>query len=126
MTKGKILWVDDEIDLLRPHIMLLEQRGYSVATANNGEDALAIAQEQTPPFDLVFLDEMMPGMGGLRTLELLKQQSPATPVVMLTGWGAFMKEDDSAPDELDALLSKPPRSRELRETLSRLLPCKPA
>lgn len=84
MTKGKILWIDDEIDLLRPHIMLLEQRGYSVKTANNGEDAVAIAQEERPPFDLVFLDENMPGMGGLQTLEIIKQQSPDTPVVMVT------------------------------------------
>lgn len=82
MTKGRILWVDDEIDLLRPHIMLLEQRGYHVATASNGEDAIALAQEQ--PVDLVFLDEMMPGIGGLKTLELLKAQSPDTPVVMVT------------------------------------------
>lgn len=82
MVKGRILWVDDEIDLLRPHIMLLEQRGYSVTTASNGEDAIALAQEN--PIDLVFLDEMMPGMGGLRTLELLKTQSPETPVVMVT------------------------------------------
>ncbi|HET6512834.1 MAG TPA: response regulator, partial [Candidatus Kapabacteria bacterium] len=84
MTKGNILWVDDEIDLLRPHIMLLEQRGYTVQTANNGEDAVAMAQDAAPPFDLVFLDENMPGMGGLQTLELLKQQSPDTPVVMVT------------------------------------------
>jgi CheY-like chemotaxis protein len=77
MSKGKILWVDDEIDLLRPHIMLLEQRGYEVQTANNGEDAIALAQ--AGPIDLVFLDEMMPGMGGLRTLEQLKVHAPQTP-----------------------------------------------
>jgi DNA-binding response OmpR family regulator len=82
MSKGKILWVDDEIDLLRPHIMLLEQRGYEVQTANNGEDAIALAQ--AGPIDLVFLDEMMPGMGGLRTLEQLKVHAPQTPVVMVT------------------------------------------
>ena len=87
MSKGKILWVDDEIDLLKPHILLLEQRGYEVLTANNGEDAIAIAQaatEQSAPADLVFLDEMMPGMGGLRTLEALKVHAPLVPVVMVT------------------------------------------
>jgi CheY-like chemotaxis protein len=82
MAKGNILWVDDEIDLLKPHIMLLEQRGYSVRTAMSGEDALAISAEQ--PIDLVFLDENMPGMGGLQTLEALKAERPQTPVVMVT------------------------------------------
>ncbi|SRR5579883_133873 len=82
MAKGNILWVDDEIDLLRPHIMLLEQRGYSVRTAMSGEDAIALFPEE--PVDLVFLDENMPGIGGLETLEALKAQSPETPIVMVT------------------------------------------
>ncbi len=82
MTKGNILWVDDEIDLLRPHILLLEGRGYTIRTALSGEDALVIASES--PVDLVFLDENMPGMGGLETLERLKSARPETPVVMVT------------------------------------------
>src|SRR4051812_31024583 len=82
MAKGNILWIDDEIDLLKPHIMLLEQRGYSVRTANNGEDAIVMSSEG--PSDLVFLDENMPGMGGLQTLEALKGQWPQMPVVMVT------------------------------------------
>ena len=82
MSKGRILWVDDEIDLLKPHIMLLEQRGYDVQTAMSGEDAIELSLQQTP--DLVFLDEMMPGMGGLATLEALKAQSPQMHVVMVT------------------------------------------
>ena len=82
MPKGNILWVDDEIDLLKPHIMLLEQRGYAVRTAMSGEDAIAISLDE--PVDLVFLDENMPGMGGLQTLEALKAQHPETPVVMVT------------------------------------------
>lgn len=80
--KGNILWVDDEIDLLKPHILLLEGRGYAVRTAMSGEDALAMAQAEAP--DLVFLDENMPGMGGLETLEALKAQHPDLPVVMVT------------------------------------------
>jgi CheY-like chemotaxis protein len=59
-------------------------------------------------------------MDGRQVTKVLKGESPATPVVMLTGWGAFMKEDGSAPAQVDAVLSKPPRSKELRETLSRL------
>ena len=82
MAKGNILWVDDEIDLLKPHIMLLEQRGYTVRTAMSGEDAVALSLDE--PADLIFLDENMPGMGGLETLEALKAQRPETPVVMVT------------------------------------------
>ncbi|HWF44521.1 MAG TPA: response regulator [Candidatus Kapabacteria bacterium] len=82
MPKGNILWVDDEIDLLKPHIMLLEQRGYAVRTAASGEDAISLSLDE--PIDLVFLDENMPGMGGLQTLEALKIQRPETPVVMVT------------------------------------------
>jgi CheY-like chemotaxis protein len=81
-TKGSILWVDDEIDLLTPHIMLLEQRGYNVRTATNGIDAIAMHTET--PADLIFLDEMMPGMGGLDTLFEIKSRTPATPIVMVT------------------------------------------
>jgi len=81
-VKGKILWVDDEIELLRSHILLLSEKGYSVETATNGEDAVAMVKKQS--FDLVFLDEMMAGMGGLKTLSLIKDIRPALPVVMVT------------------------------------------
>jgi len=82
MTKGKILWVDDEIELLRPHILLLGEKGYTVETATNGEDAVDIVKSKA--FDLVFLDEMMAGMGGLATLSQIKDLRPDLPVVMIT------------------------------------------
>ena len=81
-AKGKILWVDDEIDLLRSHIRFLTEKGYSVDTATNGEDAISMVKETG--FDLVFLDEMMAGMGGLRTLAEIKDMRPSLPVVMIT------------------------------------------
>src|SRR5512142_2987990 len=81
-TKGRILWVDDEIELLRPHILLLSERGYAVETSTNGEDAVELVRDH--PFDLVFLDEMMAGMGGLRTLSEIKELRPDLPVVMIT------------------------------------------
>ena len=81
-SKGRILWVDDEIDLLRSHVAFLRERGYDVETVTNGEDAVALVRENT--YDLVFLDEMMPGMGGLRTLAEIKDLQPAVPVVMIT------------------------------------------
>jgi CheY-like chemotaxis protein len=81
-NKGKILWVDDEIDLLRPHIRFLTERGYTVETATNGEDAITLVRQS--PYDLVFLDEMMAGMGGLKTLAEIKDLRPTLPVVMIT------------------------------------------
>lgn len=82
MEKIKILWVDDEIDMLKPHILFLEQKGYDVATSNNGDDALDMILTQT--FDIVFLDENMPGLTGIETLERIKTTHPGLPVVMIT------------------------------------------
>jgi CheY-like chemotaxis protein len=81
-SRGRVLWVDDEIDLLRSHILLLSEKGYQVETATNGEDAIAMVRAQA--FDLVFLDEMMAGMGGLKTLSGIKDIRPDLPVVMIT------------------------------------------
>ncbi len=78
----RILWADDEIDLLKPHLLFLRNKGYDVTTANNGRDALDMAA--ATPYDLIILDENMPGLTGLETLQLLKQQHPQTPVIMIT------------------------------------------
>ncbi len=78
----KILWVDDEIDLLKPHILFLNKRGYTVDTCNNGYDAIDMFGEDS--YDLVILDEMMPGMTGLETLPRIKEIRPDTPVIMVT------------------------------------------
>jgi len=82
MNETKILWVDDEIDLLRPHILFLEQKGYKLETATNGTDAISFVQENQ--FDLIFLDENMPGISGIETLGKIKQLKPNIPVVMIT------------------------------------------
>lgn len=81
-NKYNILWVDDEIDLLRSIILFLKQKGYNVVEATNGEDALHAIQNYD--FDLVFMDEMMPGMGGLETLLAIKEIDSTLPVVMVT------------------------------------------
>lgn len=78
----KILWVDDEIEFLKPHILFLENKGYTIEACNNGYDALDLVQSST--FDLIILDEMMPGITGLETLPKLKAFSPTTPIVMVT------------------------------------------
>lgn len=81
-NNGKILWADDEIDLLKPHVMFLKMKGYEVATVNNGADALDRVEAE--PFDLVILDENMPGISGLETLQRIKQVQPSVPVIMIT------------------------------------------
>ncbi len=82
MDQIKILWVDDEIDLLKPHILFLEKKNYHVTTSNNGRDAIDIFDEGN--FDIVFLDENMPGMSGLETLSEMKEKKSSTPIIMIT------------------------------------------
>ena len=82
MDKIKILWVDDEIELLKPHILFLEMKNYHVTSCNNGRDAIEIFEEGN--FDIVFLDENMPGMSGLETLSEMKEKKSATPMIMIT------------------------------------------
>ncbi len=82
MSKIKILWVDDEIDLLKIQILFLEEKGYQVFSANNGNDALDLIEQEN--FDLILLDENMPGISGLDLLPRFKKIAPSTPVVMVT------------------------------------------
>ncbi len=79
---GTVLWVDDEIELLKAHIIFLEKKEYEVLTATNGQDALELCRERV--FDLVILDENMPGLSGLETLSQIKEMYPTMPVVMVT------------------------------------------
>ena len=82
MTNGRLLWVDDEIEMLRPHILFLEKKGYEIDTATNGADAIDLCRESS--FDLILLDENMPGLSGLETLMQLKELTPNVPIVMVT------------------------------------------
>ena len=82
MTNGVLLWVDDEIEQLRAHLLFLEKKGYEVVTVSNGTDAIEECASRS--FDLVLLDEQMPGLSGLETLQRIKQLQPALPVVMVT------------------------------------------
>ena len=82
MTNGQLLWVDDEMELLKAHILFLEKKGYEVTTASNGTDAIDLCSERS--FDLVLLDEQMPGLSGLETLQRIKELQPTLPVVMVT------------------------------------------
>jgi len=82
MNKLKILWVDDEIELLKPHILFLKEKGYEVKTSNNGIEGIEIINSEN--FDIVFLDENMPGISGLETLSSIKTSHPNLPIVMIT------------------------------------------
>jgi CheY-like chemotaxis protein len=79
---GKILWADDEIDLLKPHVLFLTQKGYEITAVTNGHEAIEKVKNQ--PFDIIFLDENMPGLSGLDTLQKIKQIKSSIPVIMIT------------------------------------------
>jgi len=111
----QILCIDDE-PLLRDLLKeMLERDGHGVEVSDGGQsgiEAFRSATRRGRPFDVVITDLGMPYVDGRQVAKILKRESPGTPVVMLTGWGAFMKEDSSEPAQVDGLLSKPPRSKE--------------
>ena len=121
----RILYIDDE-PLLRDLLKeMLGRDGHKVEVSDGGQsglEAFRSACQRGDPFDVVITDLGMPYVDGRQVAKTLKHEFPGTPVIMLTGWGAFMKEDGSPPTHVDGVLSKPPRSRELRETLRRLTP----
>lgn len=105
MQRKKIIWADDEIELLRPHILFLEQRGYDVMPVTNGEDAISRMQEGK--YDMVLLDEMMTGKDGLTTLEEIKAINPMMPVVMITKSEEEQLMEDALGRKIDFYLTKP-------------------
>jgi len=118
----RILFVDDE-PLLRQLVQsMLENDGHRVTVADGGESGLALFRQSLRtdmPFNVVITDLGMPGLDGRKLTVLLKQESPGTPVIMLTGWGALMRADDEVPVQVDCVLSKPPRVAELRTALAK-------
>jgi CheY-like chemotaxis protein len=105
MKPKKILWVDDEIDLLRSHIIFLSEKGFDVDTVTNGEDAVNLVKEDK--YDLIFLDEMMAGMGGLETLGIIKDYDPNIPVVMITKNEEETLMDEAIGGKISDYLTKP-------------------
>ena len=81
-SRGKILWVDDEIEHLKPHILFLEEKGYNLTTVTNGRDALDYLKADY--YQLLLLDQFMTGMDGMDTLRLVKELKPSLPVIMIT------------------------------------------
>ena len=115
----KILWADDEIDLLKPHILYLEERGFQVTPVSNGNDAVASAAREK--FDLVLLDESMPGLGGLATLEAIKEKDPGLPIVLVTKNEAESLMDEAIGRRIDDYLLKPVRPTQIYLAVKRLL-----
>jgi DNA-binding response OmpR family regulator len=105
MDKIRILWADDEIELLKPHVLFLQEKGYEVDTANSGDDALDLAREKE--YDIVFLDENMPGLSGLETLSLVKQMKSDLPVVMITKSEEEHIMEDAIGSQISDYLIKP-------------------
>ena len=119
MNKAKILWVDDEVEFLQPHILFLKEKGYEVCTAVNADDAIDLIRKQA--FDLVLLDEMMPGKDGLTTLTEIKKLNPGLPVIMIT-----KNEEESLMEEaigahINDYLTKPVNPSQILSAAKKIL-----
>jgi DNA-binding response OmpR family regulator len=119
MENVNILWVDDEIDVLKPHIMFLEQKGYAVDVSNNGSEALDMVQSKQ--YDIVFLDEQMPGISGIETLEKIKEFYPALPVVMITKSEEETIMEEAIGSNIADYLIKPVNPRQILLSLKKTL-----
>ncbi len=119
MKRARILWTDDEIDILKSHIIFLEEKGYEVLTASNADDALKIIENEN--LDLVFLDEHMPGKGGLEILPVIKSISPEIPVVMITKSEEENIMEQAIGSQIDDYLIKPVNPKQILLTLKKFL-----
>ena len=117
--RRQILWADDEIDLLRPHIKFLEQKGFAVTPVPNGEDALAVLARGH--FDVVLLDENMPGLGGLATLDAIKTRDAAVPVILVTKNQEEALMEEAIGRHISDYLIKPINASQVLLALKRVL-----
>src|SRR3990172_410959 len=119
VSKGKIIWVDDEIELLRSHIIFMEERGYEIKRATNADDAIAFINQES--FDMVLLDEMMCGKDGLTALAEIKENFPSLPVVMVTKSEEESLMEDAIGSKIDDYLTKPVNPSQILLTCKRIL-----
>jgi CheY-like chemotaxis protein len=119
MDKVRILWVDDEIEMLKPHILFLEQKGYLVDTTNNGAEGLEMVAKQA--YDIVFLDEQMPGLSGIETLEKMKDGYPGLPVVMITKSEEETIMEEAIGSKISDYLIKPVNPKQILLSLKKNL-----
>src|SRR5690625_3121245 len=116
----RLLWADDEIDLLKPQLMFLEKRGYQVTTVTNGHDALDEVKENES-FDCIFLDESMPGLTGLETLDRIRQMDKNVPVVVSTKNEAEPLMDQAIGSEISDFLLKPVNPNQILLALKKII-----
>ena len=139
MTNGKLLWVDDEAEQLRAHVLFLEKKGYEVTIVSNGTDAIDLCRERLrerpgagttagtatsaamQSFDLVLLDEQMPGLSGLETLQRIKELSPSTPVVMVTKSEEENIMEQAIGQQIADYLIKPVNPNQILLTLKKII-----
>ncbi len=119
MKEIKVLWADDEIDLLKPHILFLEEKGYQIDTVNNGFDALEMIKNTS--YNAVLLDEQMPGYSGLDTLNELKHISPSMPVIMITKSEEEMIMEEAIGAKISDYLIKPVNPNQILLSLKKNL-----
>jgi DNA-binding response OmpR family regulator len=122
MEKPRILWADDEIDLLKPHILFLAEKGYETITAHSGNDAIELFKSQ--PFDIVFLDENMPGLSGIETLLRIKNLNENIPVVMITKSEEEAIMEDAIGSKIADYLIKPVNPKQILLSLKKNLETK--
>ncbi|MBS4013494.1 MAG: bifunctional response regulator/alkaline phosphatase family protein [Bacteroidetes bacterium] len=114
-----ILWADDEIELLKPHLIFLKEKGYDVATATNGNEAIDLIKDKL--FDVVLLDENMPGLSGLETLNIIKNLKPALPVIMITKSEEESIMEDAIGSKIADYLIKPVNPNQILLSLKKTL-----
>ncbi len=115
----KVLWIDDEVDLMKPFIYLLNQEGYEVKPSTSGEDGLSLLKKE--PFDIVFLDEIMPGIDGLEVLKKIKGKNPQQLVVMITKSEEEELMERAYSDWVDDYITKPFSFNQILSVLNRTL-----
>ena len=119
MDRINILWVDDEIEMLKPHFLFLEERGYALTPCTNGQDALDLID--TRPFEVILLDENMPGLNGLETLQEIKNRKPQLPVVMITKNEEEQIMEDAIGSKIADYLIKPVNPHQILLSLKKIL-----
>ncbi|MDA9144274.1 bifunctional response regulator/alkaline phosphatase family protein [Flavobacteriaceae bacterium] len=119
MESIKILWVDDEIEMLKPHFLFLEDRGYTTTPCTNGQDALDLIEANR--FDVILLDENMPGLNGLETLAEIKNRKPNLPVVMITKNEEEQIMEDAIGSKISDYLIKPVNPHQILLSLKKIL-----
>ena len=115
----KILWIDDEIDLLRPHILFLKEKGYDVVIATNGKEGLGLIRGQN--FDLVLIDQFMSGDDGIETSVNIKLINPSVPIIMITKSEEEWLIDEAIYKKIDRLLIKPVNPNQIYSSCKQVL-----